>query len=133
MPVKPKLPEGAPDGAIPLPKDGWVLLRDPETVTQGDVEDMLDKYAQERDAGGLSKAMQGIKSAQALLALAIDSWSLPEPLPADDPTVFRRLPAVTYNAISKTCEAFDAVLFPKTDRMDPADTDRKGPSGPSSD
>jgi hypothetical protein len=124
MPVKPKLPEGAPDGAIPLPKDGWVLLRDPETVTQGDVEDMLDKYAQERDAGGLSKA---------LLALAIDSWSLPEPLPADDPTVFRRLPAVTYNAISKACEAFDAVLFPKTDRMDPADTDRKGPSGPSSD
>ena len=121
----------APTGATPLPNGGWLTLRDPKTVKQRDRKAVWAAMDRVSQAGGGS-LLQTIESGAATMCLAVASWSYDLPLPSEDPASLDELDIPTYNAVSEACKPFADAVFPSF-KPSAEDTERKDPSGPSSD
>jgi hypothetical protein len=114
---------------VTLPSGNTAVFRDPDDLTLGDREDLIDQLAPDGQlaAGGLNRYNR------AMMALVIESWTLtdrasgePLPVPAADPTVVRRLPLNDGAFLQKQIDPYVKTMFPSFD-VEPEGS----PTGPS--
>lgn len=120
---------------LPSGDGAWIELRDPETITAGDQEDLM------RDIGALdeSKPFRWIYDvASSLKLLMIADWNIPylsdpQALPRANPTLLRELRIADNAALERALESARDLLLPR--RPEPSDeqlADKASPTTPAS-
>lgn len=85
--------------------DSWVELRDPKELRAGDQMDIQD--AMTSTGGAMVRQMQN-----ALMALLVENWSLPLPVPSKAPESLRLMTIPDYQALKKLIEPAEELIFP---------------------
>ncbi len=86
--------------------DSWVELRDPKELRAGDRMDIEDAITGPGPLKIRREMTDGV-----ITALVVN-WSLPLPVPAQDPKALRLLEIADYERLKKLVEAAEDLIFP---------------------
>lgn len=92
----------------PLATDGsWVQIRDPHTLKSGDKRRVLRAVRDNAEAGEVALSML-----DAIATVAVESWSLQLPVPAQDIKVLDLMEIGDYDKLSALLGPTQDALFP---------------------
>lgn len=86
--------------------DSWVELRDPKELLAGDRMDIEDAI----EGPGPLKIQR--EMTDGVIAKLITNWSLPLPIPSQDPKALRLVSILDYTRLKKLAEPGEALVFP---------------------
>lgn len=116
---------------VDLPTEGaWVELRDPESITAGDLDDLMERLPRpdnDRPAKFAVRMATGIK------LLMIEDWHVPylsdpHALPVANPKLLRELRLPDNRKLEEALESARKMLFPGN--AEPSDEQLADPSSP---
>ncbi|MEE1838077.1 hypothetical protein [Streptomyces sp. SP17KL33] len=112
----------------PLATEGsWVQLRDPRTLKSGDKRRVLRAIRGGDETGEVALSML-----DAIAVVAIESWSLTLPVPAQDAAVLDLMEIADYDRLSDLLGPTQEALFPASVEATPEQAeDEKSPTEPS--
>lgn len=103
---------------IDLPSGGWVVLRDPRTVTNRERKPILDHMIENADAfkhmGEKQQATEGLSFAEKLVKLMVKEWSFALPLPAQAPESLLDIPSLDYDFLCVEVQKDEHSIFLNT-------------------
>lgn len=105
-------------------KDGWAVLRDPDTLTNGQRKPFMRLLATmpTRPDGtpdiSRADADKIFEFGEAILTAFITEWSF-GPLPAEDPDALDNLPAVVYDGLQVKAGELLGEMIPKEESPNP--------------
>lgn len=113
---------------IELPSGGWIELRDPEDLRDGDREDIQRRIGKIDTDRPLSFGWDMITGLKLVLIAAWHIPYLPDPdtPPADDPTLLRQLRIRDADTLDPYITKARELLFPKPASLD----DHEDPASP---
>lgn len=118
-----------PEGALPLPDGGWVVLKESIDLRQRDRREFLDSLP---DVTGLTRTQAGYTTYAALVAYAVTAWSYGT-LPSENLDVVDDLHVAVYDALTELVTPFQQAFFPDMSDTPAAVADKQSPTGPSND
>lgn len=92
---------------IDLPSGGWAELRDPAEVKQKDRKKVL--LALDEVDGAFAESF---RSAEMIVAIAVEKWSFDFPIPSVDLTSLDELSIPDSDALGAACMPFKDAIFP---------------------
>jgi hypothetical protein len=86
--------------------DSWVELRDPTELRAGDQMDIQDQVTAD-NGGAILRQMKN-----ALAVALVVNWSLPLPIPTQDPQSLRLMSIPDYTALKRLVEPAEKLIWP---------------------
>lgn len=94
--------------------DLWAEIKDVKELLSGDIKAVrrVMRVTIDRDGNRSYSTGEEDEAADAMLARCVTNWSLPLPLPAEDPTSLDKLPPAAYEELKTAVEPHFALIHP---------------------